>query len=335
MNDNRGPHALPASLRRLLPLIADGRFHSGEEIGRALGITRGAVWKAIRSLEELGLQVAAVRGKGYRLSRPMELLAADEIIAGLSEHGAHLLSQLHLFDRVDSTNRYLMRRAAEGGPSGSVCIAEWQTAGRGRRGREWISPFGANIYLSLLWRFPQGPAGLGALSLAIGVAVGRALAHLGLADVGIKWPNDIVHEGRKLAGILVEVGGEANGPSFAVIGVGLNVQMSTRASSEIGQPWVDLVTLGVEPGRNQVCSTLVGSLLTATAEYSRAGLRVFRDEWLQRDAFAGREVRILFPNETVKGIARGIDGEGCLLVETGGKLRRISSGEVSLRPGDT
>ncbi len=226
--------------KKILILLADGEFHSGTELADALGISRSAVWKQLNGLAELGLQHSAVSGKGYRLDNSLELLAASKINEAVNDQTAALISSLEIHDQIDSTNRYLVERSQNNALSGAVCFAEYQTAGKGRRGRQWVSPYGCNIYLSILWRFQQGPAAISGLSLAIGVAVIRALKQHQIDDVGLKWPNDIYSQGKKLGGILVEVSGETDGPCAAVIGLGLNLFLPESQAQGITQAWTDL-----------------------------------------------------------------------------------------------
>lgn len=197
----------------LLRLLADGRLHSGAVLAERLDMTRAAVCKAVRRLsDQLGLEITSGRGRGYRLITPIELLDAQRIGETLAATGRAPPVRLEIHQRIDSTNRHLMREAAHGAPSGTVCLAERQTAGQGRHGRCWVSPFGANLYLSILWRYPCGPAGLSGLSLAAGAVVADALRQLGVQGLVLKWPNDLLWGGRKLGGILLEVSGEAQGP---------------------------------------------------------------------------------------------------------------------------
>lgn len=316
---------------QLLRLLSDGRFHSGQALGSTLGITRAAVWKQLRSLAERGIEVHAVRGKGYRLAEPLELLDPELIMKCLDATSRTLLREFELHSEIDSTNRHLMRRLSNGPATGHVCIAESQYAGRGRRGRQWVSPLGCNIYLSVLWRFPEGVARLSGLSLAMAVAVLRTLREAGLDGVGVKWPNDIVWRRRKLAGILLEMSGESDGPCHVIIGVGLNVRMPPGAAADIDQAWVDLKTIQTTVSRNHVAGALIRQLLLALSTFEEEGLVPFRDEWLASDALADAPVVLQFPSGEVRGVARGIDDIGALLLEVDGALRRYQSGEVSLR----
>lgn len=315
----------------LIALLSDGKFHSGQKIGAAMGISRASVWKQIRCLNDLGLEVFAVSGRGYRLAKPLELLNEARIRGHLQAGKANLLPKLELHQQLLSTNSYLMQQAVEGAASGTACLAEQQLAGRGRRGREWISPFGSNIYLSLLWRFNDGASRLGGLSLAVAVAVMRALSAAGLNGGGVKWPNDILVDNHKLAGILVEVAGESNGPCFAVMGIGVNVDMPSRHDAKIDQAWTDLRSAGVNTGRNELAALLLNELLSSLPLYQEEGLDAFRAAWQHWDLTEGKTVRITHGDEAHYGVARGIDERGLLLLQDESGLHRYASGEVSLR----
>lgn len=317
--------------RELLGILADGRFHSGAQLGLRLGVSRAAVWKHIKALALLGIDCHSVPGKGYRLVAPLEMMRQESILAAMSDRQRSLLSVLEIHSDIASTNRYLMERLAML-RSGHACFAERQSAGRGRRGKEWVSPFARNIYLSVYWQFALGPADLSALSLAMGVAVIRVLRQLGVNDVGLKWPNDVLYRGHKLAGILIEMSGESAGPYHVVVGVGLNVDMPQRAQPSIDQPWVDLVTILRQPvSRNLVAGKLLAEILAALDVYHRHGFAAFRDEWQQWDAFAGEAVMIMTAMTQIAGHARGVDDTGALLLETESGMQRFHSGEVSLR----
>lgn len=315
---------------QLIEQLADGRFHSGEALGKALGVSRAAIWKMIPVLQELGLEVQAVSGRGYRLAVPFEPLERQALLAELTAESRPLLAGLELLHEVDSTNSHLMQAAASY-PSASACLAEYQSAGRGRRGRRWLSPYGSNLYLSLLWRFQDGTSRLAGLSLAVAVALMRMLVEAGLQEVGIKWPNDILLQGKKLAGTLLDVAGEANGPCYVVIGIGINGRMSAQQAAEIDQPWSDLWRSGIDYRRNRLAGRLLHHLLLSLESYQQAGLEAFRREWQQWDLTHDREVAIHQGERVVTGIARGIDEAGLLRVEHQGAVHHYASGEVSLR----
>jgi BirA family biotin operon repressor/biotin-[acetyl-CoA-carboxylase] ligase len=317
----------------ILSSLADGRFHSGEDLAQACGISRAAVWKHIKLLREsYGLEVFSVRGKGHRLDRPLELLEQERIRGLLAAETDSRLPQLEVFQQLDSTNSYLMERARHGAPSGSVCLAEQQTAGRGRRGRQWISPFGRNIYLSVLWRFRKGPAELSGLSLAAGLAVVHCLEEMGLEGVKLKWPNDILWDGRKLAGLLLEVAGEADGPSRVVLGLGVNIRITPEYGKMIDQPWVDLSQIpgGEEISRNRLAARLLEQLTLALERFEQEGLQPLVAAWQRYDLYQGKKVSLRVGDRLVEGIHRGIDGDGALLLEQGEDLLSFHGGEVSL-----
>ena len=322
------------SLRQqLLDLLADGRFHSGQALGARLGVTRTAIWKALRGFTDMGLEVEAVPGRGYRLSHPVELLDAEAIGAYLSAPAQRLLAGIEIHPALDSTNRYLMERAAAGAPSGLVCLAEHQRAGRGRRGRPWVSPFGGNVYLSIAWRFAADPASLAGLSVALGVATARALRGFGVEAPGLKWPNDIVVGGAKLAGILLEMSGESAGMWQVVCGLGVNVHMPRAAGGAIDQPWTDLRRVLGTPviARNRLVALLLSELLPALDAFPDAGLARYIEEWNTLDVMRGKAVVLHAGNRRIEGHARGIASDGALLVDCAGELRRFTYGDVSLR----
>jgi len=318
--------------KQLLSLLSDGAFHSGTQLATTLGISRSAVWKQLNGLGQWGIHHAAVSGKGYRLDKPLELLAVAAINAALNPQTGDLISALDIHHQIDSTNRYLVEAAQHNAPSGSVCFAEYQTAGKGRRGRQWVSPYGSNIYLSILWRFQQGPASISGLSLAIGVAVIRALRQHQINGIGLKWPNDIYHQGKKLGGILVEVSGESDGPCSAVIGLGLNLFMPETDAENITQAWTDLskITGHKQLSRNALAGILLNHLLSVIAEYERGGIQAYLDEWRGYDCLNGNAATLFIGQQQFEGIVRGIDDNGMLLLErTDGNVQTFASGEVS------
>lgn len=320
---------------KLVSILADGHFHSGTELGTITGRSRSAIWKAIKSIQASGIEVYSVKGRGYRLSEQLELLDGGMIQASLDQNGQKSVSKLEVFFTLDSTNSRLLEVARQGQASGHVCLAEQQESGRGRRGRNWISPFGGNLYFSVLWRFTAGASQLTGLSLAIAVAICRALRDIGLKNVGVKWPNDIVVSGRKLAGILLEIVGEAAGPCSVVVGIGLNVRMPSKKMAEVTQPWIDLETaLGTSVARNELAARLISHIIHACQDFDSEGMASILDEWQDLDAYAGRQVIIHLPNGQLQGVVKGVDNTGALLLEQGNELRRFLSGEISLRAVD-
>lgn len=318
--------------KKILSLLADGEFHSGTELAAELGISRSAVWKQLSGLSDFGLQHSAVSGKGYRLDNTLELLAASEINEAVDDRAGALISSLEIHDQIDSTNRYLVERSQNNAVSGTVCFAEYQTAGKGRRGRQWVSPYGSNIYLSILWRFQQGPAAISGLSLAIGVAVIRALKQHQINDIGLKWPNDIYSQGKKLGGILVEVSGETDGPCSAVIGLGLNLFLPETEAQGITQAWTDLskITGQNRLSRNKLAGILLNHLLPVIAEYEGVGIQAHLDEWRSYDCLTGKSATLFIGQQQFEGIVQGIDDNGMLLIERpDGQVQTFASGEVS------
>ncbi|MBN7798310.1 bifunctional biotin--[acetyl-CoA-carboxylase] ligase/biotin operon repressor BirA [Parahaliea mediterranea] len=317
----------------LLPMLADGEFHSGQALAETLGVSRTAVWKQLNRLEELGLELESVRGLGYRIPGGLELLDAERVRAGLDTAGRNLLAELAVLGSVDSTNAEALRRVAGGAGSGLVCIAEQQSAGRGRLGRQWFSPFARNIYLSMVWEFSQGAAALEGLSLAVGVCVARALERLGVPPVQLKWPNDLLFERAKLGGILLEMAGDASGACQVVVGVGLNVAMPAAAKDSIEQPWTDLASVcgGTSPGRNALLAALLNELLPLLAGFESTGFGPWREPWMALDAFADSPVVITSAERRMAGVARGVDGRGALQLETSVGVQSLFGGELSLR----
>ena len=312
----------------LLALIADGEFHSGEELGRELGVSRAAVWKYLGGDSFFGLKVDAVQGRGYRLRTRIELLDLAAIETAIDPAARTSLGEIIVLGEVDSTNTFLLRQA-DALATGTVCLAEMQTAGRGRRGRKWVSPFGSNLYLSMLRQFSEGPAKLAGLSLGIAVACVRALRRAGIEGITLKWPNDLLWEGRKLAGILLEVAGEANGPCNVVVGIGVNLGM--RGNVEIDRPWADIQEIEPRLSRNLLAGLLINELARVMHEFECHGFGPLRREWQRYDAYAGQPVGVHLPNTVVRGVARGVDETGLLLLETETGVQRFASGEVSLR----
>ncbi len=320
-----------AELMPLLDALADGDWHSGEALAEAAGISRAALAKRIARLQDWDLQIEARSGLGYRLALPLERLDESRIREAVPIATRSRLRELEVELRIDSTNRALLDADPLRDPQ--ALFAEAQTAGRGRRGRVWRSPFGANLYLSLSWRFPAWPPQLGTLSLAVGVACARALRAIGVSDIGLKWPNDLRIGNDKLGGILIEQRGEAGGDCRIVVGVGLNIAMTREQASSVDQPWTSLrAVLGdAAPSRNLLAAGLLDALLSALIEFESRGFASFIADWNQLDLSAGRAVRIEGADILLEGTACGIDESGALIVESGGRRHHVHSGEVSLR----
>jgi BirA family biotin operon repressor/biotin-[acetyl-CoA-carboxylase] ligase len=304
---------------------------SGAELARELGITRSAVWKRVESLRAAGVDVQARPGAGYALAAPLALLDAAAITAALSPAVRAELASLDVLFETDSTNAVALREPAPARGT-RAWLAERQTAGRGRRGRRWASPLAAHVYLSLSRRFDGGVAALQGLSLAVGVAAADALHALGYAGVQLKWPNDLVADGRKLGGILVEIGGESGGPMRVVVGLGLNVAMPAASARDIDQPWCDLASLSpAPPSRQDVCVALLEALLPMLARFEREGLAAYLEGWARHDVLAGKRVQLHLGERVVEGVALGIAADGALRLREADGERRHHAGEASLR----
>lgn len=312
----------------LLQRLAAGTV-SGDVLAREAGVGRAAMWKRIESLRSAGIDILAEPGRGYRLARPPDLLDESVIRAGLGAGCAGLLESLEVAWSVDSTNSVLLAQG-HGGARSRVLLAETQTGGRGRRGRGWVSPPAANLYLSVARGFDGGLARLGGLSLVAGIACAEALQALGADGLRLKWPNDLVVDGRKLGGVLVEGGGEHAGPVRAVVGIGINVAMPRGAADAIKQPWTDLRGVGVAASRSVIAGRVVGAVLLALDAFDREGLDAFGERFAALDALAGRQVEVADGRARHHGIARGIAADGALRVEGEGGMRAFHAGEVSV-----
>ncbi len=315
----------------LLRLLADGDFHSGEEMARSLDLSRASVHNALQDVERYGLMLHSVRGRGYQLAQPLHWLDAGRIAEHLADVCDSL--QLEILDHASSSNALLLQRAAQGAASGSVLAVEWQSAGRGRLGRAWHSGLGDALTFSALWRFENGLAALSGLSLAVGVATVRALHELGVQGVGLKWPNDVLLPDGKLAGILLEAQGDMLGPSAVVIGIGLNLSPPTQVGRQINQPVSDLAGCGIPlRERNRVLALLLKHLVRMLREFALHGFAPLRSEWESYHLFQQRSAKLLMPDGTlVEGVVRGVTDEGALRLETALGEQVFNAGEISLR----
>jgi BirA family biotin operon repressor/biotin-[acetyl-CoA-carboxylase] ligase len=316
--------------------LADGQFHSGEDLAKSLGVSRSAVWKAVSALRELGVTLHAVKNRGYRLVQGGEPLDPGKIREQLAREVRDHVARIEASWSISSTNTALLARPNPKSGTGEVLLAEYQTAGRGRRGRAWLAPPGGAICMSLSWTFPEVPQDLGALGLVIGVCALRALTQLGVAGAALKWPNDLLIGEKKLGGVLIELRAESAGPACVVIGIGLNVALGAAVLKEIadvGTAATDLTSAGLAAAsRNAVAAALVTACIRGLMEFERQGLKPFMEEWRAADALRGRPVNVSGAEGTARGLARGIDLHGALLVETPQGLRRFISGDVTVRP---
>jgi len=351
----------------LLRQLSDGAFHSGEDLAATVGLTRARVSQLLKQAETAGLALERVRGRGYRLLATPDFLDVKEIRSALESFGVevappdakapllpaandddlivpgagmaiplHPAISVEVTDQVDSTSTELLRRAARRDIHGALLAAEWQTAGRGRRGRVWTAVAGGSLTFSLGWRFEQGAGFVAGLSLAVGVAVVRALEAEGLSGVELKWPNDLVHRHLKVGGILIELNGDALGPSTVVVGLGLNVRLPQAIKRDIAQPVSDLAAVagrGAPPiDRNRLLARVATELAASLSQYAAQGFIPFAAEWQRRHAYQGKPVKLLLPDgESVKGTVAGVDSTGALVLADGPRRSRFLAGEISLR----
>lgn len=309
----------------LIKTLADGKFHSGEHIGQQLDMSRAAINKHIQTLRSWGLDIYTVTGKGYRIGRPLQLLDQQKISSILH------LPQVDVLTIIDSTNQYLLNHIDKLS-SGYACVAEYQYAGRGRRGRQWFSPFGSNLYLSMFWKLEQGPAATMGLSLVVGIVMAETLMRLGAKNIKVKWPNDLYVTNRKLAGILIELTGKTGDCANVVIGTGINLSMQNPDNTIVDQQWVNLEEVIREPfDRNILVAELINSLRDNLVIFESEGLKPFLARWNSIDNFIDKPVKLIIGDKVIRGIERGIDIQGGLLLEQNGEIKSYIGGEISLR----
>ena len=317
----------------LIKILADGQFHSGEELGAALGISRAAIWKQLQKLETLNIPLHSVKGRGYRLPDAVELLSKET----LEEAGFPFLdfASVDLELSIDSTNSVMMQKAEGNVYNRHICFAEMQTAGRGRRGRQWLSPFARNLYFSVLWPFSKGIAAIQGLSLAVGLAIHKVVSRHGIQAAGLKWPNDILvsHQGAyaKLGGILIEITGDVNDNCQVVIGVGLNLDVQSHDQAQLDQAAVGLKQLGFTGSRNQLAADIVNELIAVLKTFSDKGFAPLQESWNSADCFYDEPLKVLLPSSDIEGIGRGVNSKGEYQLETERGLQVVNAGEVSLR----
>lgn len=317
----------------LLEILSDGRFHSGEDLGAALGISRAAIWKQLQKLESLNIPLHSVKGRGYRLPDSVELLN-NEVMAA---HGFpfDVFESCELALSVDSTNSVMMQKAEQNIAQRHICFAEMQTSGRGRRGRQWLSPFARNLYFSVLWPFSQGIAAIQGLSLVVGLAVHKVLERNNIQGAGLKWPNDIlVEQGgvfAKMGGILIEITGDVTDNCQIVIGVGLNLDVCVQDQAQLDQQAIGLKQLGYTSGRNYLAAELVSELVLALEVFNKNGFSAFQDEWNGADCFFGKPLTVLLPSSHIDGVGCGVNSKGEYQLEAQDGMQVVNAGEVSLR----
>jgi len=326
------------SSEALLALLADGELRSGAALAGRLGVSRTAVWKLVAELRRLGIGIESLERRGYRLARPVELLDAGRMRLAAREAGMELPDGLEVLFETGSTNDYLYGASMPPPGRPRVVFAELQHAGRGRRGRTWVAPFGTGLTFSIAWTFAEFPSDLSALSLAIGVTVAESLRAAGAAGTMLKWPNDVVWRQRKLGGLLIQIKSEAGGAACVVVGLGLNLDLPEGTRAELAAngalPVADLAeALGNRlPSRNVLAARLALAMLGGLDEFGRLGFEAFEARWGSLDSLAGNPVRVMQGGLVVEGIARGADRDGALRVDVGGRIERVLSGDVSVRP---
>ncbi|MDF0535964.1 bifunctional biotin--[acetyl-CoA-carboxylase] ligase/biotin operon repressor BirA [Shewanella sp. A32] len=309
--------------REILTHLNNGEFISGESLAEILGVSRAAIGKQIAGLAEYGIDVFSVKGKGYKLSNPVFLINESELLANIT-------NRCFYFDEIASTNAFLLEHLDEL-QSGDTCIAEFQSAGRGRRGRRWVSPYGSHLYFSMFWHLPQGMTQAMGLSLVVACSLVSVLTQLGAKDVGVKWPNDIFFEHRKLAGVLIEMSGTADSGCNLVIGIGVNIAMAQQQGELIDQPWSDLQQMLVNPDKTILAKTLQQQLHKDLKLFEQKGLAAFTDRWHAADIYLGKPVRLLLGNDSIHGRYLGIDEQGGVILETASGQQHFVGGEISLR----
>ncbi|ODS22362.1 biotin--[acetyl-CoA-carboxylase] ligase [Candidatus Endobugula sertula] len=317
------------SFLELLTLLADGKFHSGSAMGSSLGVSCTTVWKYVQKLLVQGISIESVKGKGYRLVGGLQLLDESLIRSGVKDDVIADLGAIDVLMETDSTNDVAMSYDALALSKGYVCLAEYQKAGRGRRGRHWVSPIGHNIYMSLAWQFEQSITGLESLSLSVGVIVAEVLENIGLEGVQLKWPNDILLHGRKLGGILLEMSGNPSEVCKVVIGIGINVRMLNEVS--IDQPWACIEEAVAPISRNQLVACLINQMVEMLRQFHNKGFAFYKDNWEKYDAYYGAFIVVTSGNNRQEGIAQGVFDNGALRLQVGGTELTIYDGEVSIR----
>ncbi|WP_258806430.1 bifunctional biotin--[acetyl-CoA-carboxylase] ligase/biotin operon repressor BirA [Pseudidiomarina sp. CB1] len=316
---------------RVIELLADGEFHSGEHIGKEIGVSRTAISQYIKDIQALGLDVFRITGKGYKLSQAIELLdlAHIESLLNREAKGSVALERI-----VTSTNDVMRDRLQNGYTfkAGEVLLAEAQTAGRGRRGKQWYSPFATNLYLSMYWPLGRGMSAAMGLSIVVGTLLAEAIKNAGVTDVALKWPNDVLVNGKKLAGVLIDLEGQVIDDAHAIIGVGVNLSMPEWLATPIDQAWTDLQSeLTTKLNRNEWVADLITRIRSGLATFDEQGLEPFIKRWLDYDDLFERNVTLTMGSKSLHGIAKGIASDGALCVEIDGTVKHFHAGEVSLR----
>lgn len=317
---------MTTNLVKISVLLSNGQYHDGTSIGEKLGITRAAVWKVIKKLQEYGVEIQSIKGKGYLLEKPLILLDAVKIRKNIKKSSI----KIAILEKIGSTNDYLKNDSDQ---DNKICLAEMQTNGRGRLNRQWHSPFGQNIYFSLRYAFQKDMSELSGLSLVTGLAVCSAIESVTqLNNLKVKWPNDILVDQQKIAGILIDINAESNGFCNVIIGIGINVNMQHALKKEIDQPWNSLkIITGEYIDRNLLCAALINVLINYLERFSKFGLPDFIKEWKEKDYLFGKPISVMSGQKKVMGIGSGINTQGHLALRMSDKTEKtFSSGDTTL-----
>lgn len=309
--------------REILAALARGQFVSGEELAKQAGISRTAISKHIDALEDYGVEIFSVKGKGYKLANPVSLIDEEQLTRSLN-------NRCFYFDELASTNAFLLQHVHEL-TSGDICIAEYQSAGRGRRGRSWVSPYGCHLYCSMYWKLEQGMSQASGLSLVVACSLVKVLQSFGIQDLGVKWPNDIYLNNKKLAGVLIEMSGQADSECHLVVGIGINISMSQSQGDKIDQAWSDLAANPACPSKTELAIALQKQLHHDFSTFEQLGLTAFLPRWQAVDVFFNKQVKLLMGDNQVEGICKGVDESGAILLETDKGIKAFVGGEISLR----
>lgn len=327
----KGKESIQRVRSLLLKALQDGEFHSGERLAKTFELSRSAISNHVKALCELGLEIFSVKGRGYRLANPIELLSHAQISQHLLASSKDKANQIQVQNLVTSTND-IIKAHLPIADSGFCCLAEAQSAGRGRRGKTWVSPYASSLYFSMLWRFSSGYQAMAGLSLMVGVIVNETLLEIGIDQCQLKWPNDIYVNNKKLAGILIEVEGQVGASASAIIGIGVNIRLPGNVQG-IDQAFTDLHSISEQfVGRNKFAALLIQNLWQALCVFEQQGMKPFISRWQKADLYKNKEIKLLSGENVTVGICRGIDETGALLLEIDGKNQAFHGGEISVRP---
>jgi BirA family biotin operon repressor/biotin-[acetyl-CoA-carboxylase] ligase len=320
-----------STINQLVAILNDGAWHDGDQLGRTLGVSRASVWKMMAKLKQYALPLLALKGKGYCLTVPYYLLDQEK----LSEAFFGSPITIHVVQSIPSTNDYFKQLPPVTDQSEiTICIAEQQTAGRGRLARSWYSPYGQHLYMSCRVLLDKDISELGGLSLVAGLSISQMLAHFGIThEVGVKWPNDVLWQGKKLAGILVDVRAEAHGRCEVVIGMGINVNDTTDASAHVSQPVVSMADIaGHWYDRTVVAIKLIEQLVQDLQQFLQQGYVAFLPRWQAVDYLAGKEATLIQGNQMTMGTVLGVTEQGLLMLQQDDStVKTFAAGEASLQ----